>query len=196
MSDSSAEAGAIFNRGTLNVNESIIANNSITHLAGAILNDGGTVVVQDSTTFNNEGDGPGGIGNRLGQVLLRNSAIISIANLQRPGGGIGNSGSMEIVNSTIAKNEGLQGGGGGIFNAGLLLLRTARLLRMKVLAWYRVVPQPLGSPIRLFPRLVIVPRQSAGCPRVTLIFLARIVFWSCTVPLMLKIPASTFNRPI
>ena len=116
--------GAIINTGTLNVFSSAILDNvSLTgHFSGAINNQQGTVLIENSTIANNTAIGAGGILNR-GSLVIKNSAIISNrTDCCQSGGGINNRGSATIINSTIARNFGPLNsapfGGGGIANGG------------------------------------------------------------------------------
>ena len=118
--DSGTGRGAILNFGTLNVLRSLLLDNSGGHDGGAIHNDGGTVLVEDSTIAHNHSIGAGGIFNSSGSLVIRNTAIYSnTTDIVQPGGGILNvGGNVDIFNSTIAQNQGSRNlGGGGIYNA-------------------------------------------------------------------------------
>lgn len=112
------ERGAVHNTGTLEILSSLIADNNGGHDGGGIVNDGGTVLVENSTLAHNFGIGPGAISSFGGNVVIKNSSIVfNSTNCCEPGGGIANlGGSVEIINTTIAKNQAGITGGGGIWN--------------------------------------------------------------------------------
>ena len=114
VTDNFGESGAIHNIGTLNVFRTLITDNDLGHEGGGIRNEaGGSVLVENSTIAHNRSSDGGGIEN-LGSVVVRNSAIIfNNTDCCQPGGGILNlGGSVGIVNSSIAKNTAGEGGGG------------------------------------------------------------------------------------
>jgi hypothetical protein len=126
--ESGAFRGAILNFGTLNVLRSLVLDNGGGHDGGAIRNEGGNVVVENSTIAHNRSIGAGGISNSSGSLVVRNSAVVfnTTDNVQ-PGAGILNlSGTVEVDNSTIAKNlGGLQGG--GIYNFGFVTIKNSTI---------------------------------------------------------------------
>lgn len=126
------DGAGIFNRGTLSVLSSIIADNMILISSGGgggIANVSGIVNIADSIIAENtSGDGIGGgiwnVGN--GSVTIKNSTIRNNgADIQ--GGGILNGGDMTIERSTISANIG--GRGAGILNAGTLVVSNTTIAR-------------------------------------------------------------------
>jgi hypothetical protein len=116
--ESFGERGAVHNTGTLEILSSLIADNNGGHDGGGIVNDGGNVLVENSTLAHNFGNGPGAISSFGGNLVIKNSSIVfNSTNCCEPGGGIANlGGSVEISNTTIAKNQAGITGGGGIWN--------------------------------------------------------------------------------
>ena len=131
--------------GNFTVNQITMQNGSTSGNGGAILNDGGTLTVTNSTVSGNTGDNGGGIYSASGTLTATNSTIsgntgnvgggIYIANGTAtvtnstisgntsgfPGGGIYNvNGTLTVTNSTISgDNYASSGdGSGGIYNAG------------------------------------------------------------------------------
>lgn len=80
--------GAIFNRGTLSLDNVTVSNNEALRSGGAIHNDG-TLTVTRSTVSNN-----------------------AVTAIEAGGGGIVNRGTMQVVQSTISGNNGAGAGGG------------------------------------------------------------------------------------
>jgi hypothetical protein len=80
-----------------------------------VVNNGGTVSINNSTIADNTGgnDG-GGIANNSGSLTLTNSTV-SGNKADTNGGGIYNDGTLTVVNSTIANNQ-AENNAGGIFN--------------------------------------------------------------------------------
>jgi hypothetical protein len=109
-------------QGVLTLNRTVVTDSSSAHTAGAIFNNGGTVIVENSTLTHNGADGAGAIANAKGTVVVRDSSITSNATGlgTGAGGGIANFDNLEIVNSTIAENAVFADlpRGGGIFNSG------------------------------------------------------------------------------
>jgi hypothetical protein len=118
ITNSAGEAGAVHNLATLNVVSSIIADNFGDHEGGGIHNKGNALVEKSTIAHNSAANG-GGVFN-LSSLIIRNSAIIfnNTDNLQDGGGIFNLGGSVEITNSTLAKNVAGQDGGGGISNVG------------------------------------------------------------------------------
>jgi hypothetical protein len=129
--------GAIENEGMLTLQNSLVANNTVTAAGeswgGGIAN-AGTLIVQNSMIAHNtvissggQGEG-GGIRNDHGVLIVRNSQIVDNTVISRSqfavGGGIfSDSGQVTLMNSVIAGNRTVStslliGGGGGIFSIG------------------------------------------------------------------------------
>jgi hypothetical protein len=110
------EDGAIRNTGTLEVLNSVIADNFGGHNAGGIVNHGGNVLIENSTITNNTGIGSGGVASFGGNLVVKGSSVVSNhGDCCNVGGGIANvGGKAEIIASTIAKN--VAGDGGGVWN--------------------------------------------------------------------------------
>jgi hypothetical protein len=98
--------GAIYNLGTLTVNNSVITGNRA-WTRGGIYNNGGTATLNSVVVSNNTADnGGGGIGNVHGSVTVVNSTISG--NTSPGAAGISNyGGTLTIINSTISGNSGI-----------------------------------------------------------------------------------------
>jgi hypothetical protein len=126
------QGGGIFNSGTLNVNNTIIAGNHTTGLGGGIYNQNGQVTISACTISGNvaiSGSGPsgGGIYNQRGTVTINNSTISD--NSAPFGAGVYNNNSctLTVNNCTISGNVALgsNGNGGGFFNNGTLTVNSS-----------------------------------------------------------------------
>jgi len=125
-SDFSVGGGAIENRGTLSINNSIISNNS-GGTGGGLANVHGTATITNSIINNNQASsGYGGIANigtdipNVGIMTLVNSQVSNNKapfELGNGGGGIGNSSraTLNLINSTV-NNNATNSQGGGIRN--------------------------------------------------------------------------------
>lgn len=118
----SSHGGAIFNQGTLMIEDSGIGSNITTGFGGAVFNNGGTVTIRNSTLISNQASQGGGIWHDGGSVTVERSAIRSnIATVS--GGGIHNDGdTVTVVNTTFYDNR--AAGGGGIYMRGDFLTIT------------------------------------------------------------------------
>lgn len=115
--------GAIANLGRLDITKSMVSGNSACCSGrgiGAIWNTG-TLTIEQSTIAENAGVSGGGIANE-GRTSIRNSLIADHDNVDS-GGGLVNTGTLEIVNSRILRNASLDGLGGGIVNFGTLRVK-------------------------------------------------------------------------
>jgi hypothetical protein len=123
--------GAIENRGTLTINNSVISNNQTAPTSGSVVGGGlhnaGTLTIDNSTISNNtvRGEG-GGIATTTGagvivtitdSTISGNTASITGGGLGN-GGGIsttGNQGTINLTNCTISGNRADANGGGAAF---------------------------------------------------------------------------------
>src|SRR5579859_1883684 len=111
--------GAIRNRGSLTLTNSILRNNHSQVYGGAIYNLG---VMQVSNTLidgNFAFGSAGGIRN-AGSLTLESSIVAHSQALGGSGGGIENSGTLNVYDSTLDGNQALDFQGGGINNSGTL----------------------------------------------------------------------------
>lgn len=120
---SGGNGGAIYNNGTLTINQSTISENTAS-LGGGIYNNGGTVVLDRSTVSANiSGNGGGGIYNFNGASGATGSVSLTNSTISGNSGGIGFGGgyfgfssdgatSLTTASATIASNS--AGNGGGI----------------------------------------------------------------------------------
>lgn len=121
VTEATGEAGAIHNRGILNISRTTIVANGTGHEGGGIHNSLGASVVVENSTISHNGSADGGALFNRGAAVIKDTSIISNrADCCQPGGGVLNiEGSVEIINSTIAKNlagAAFSNGGGGVAN--------------------------------------------------------------------------------
>jgi hypothetical protein len=110
--------GAIYNQGTLNINNGCILSGNSAGAGGAIFNNGGTVTVNNSTVAGNRVTSVGGgIYNSGGTITVNNGSTLSGNGAASIGGGIYNSdGTATISASSLSGNSARFGG--GIYNSG------------------------------------------------------------------------------
>ncbi len=111
---SGAGGGILNNQGTLTVQNSTLSGNSAGYFGGGIFNNKGTVTVRNSTlSGNSAGNGGGGIFNEYGTVTVQNSTFsANVALGSSLGGGISNNyGTLTVQNSTFSGNSAYAGGG-------------------------------------------------------------------------------------
>lgn len=119
--ESTGAGGAMLNNGgSLTINNSIISGNEAYSYGGGVANENsGTVVINNSTINNNVASDGGGISQntQLGTTIVNDSTVSGNSGLSR-GGGLWNSGgNLTLRNSTISGNEALGiGKGGGLYN--------------------------------------------------------------------------------
>ena len=119
-------AGAIFNWGTVTVNNSTLSNNN-GRSGGAIYNFGGTLTVNNSTFSGNTTSafGDGGAISNSATMTVNNSTFSG--NSSSKGGAINNSGTATVNSSTFSGNAATNQGG-AIYNGGDNTLTLARSL--------------------------------------------------------------------
>jgi predicted outer membrane repeat protein len=126
--------------GTLTVTDSVFARNKSAN-GGAISSDGATVRISDSTFRNNRGlEDLGATGGAIinnGGRLIVNSSLLTDNESTAKGGAIHSpAGIVKVTNSTISNNRvGLNGAGGGIFNFGELTVRRSTLTGNKAMGF-------------------------------------------------------------
>jgi hypothetical protein len=135
------DGGGLFNRGTLSLSRTIVAdiraigtggllnrggtvtmattkviNNLAGFESGGVLNVSGTLLITDTTFAGNASQGSGGLTNQGGTVILTNSTFMD--NGGDAGGGLSNrNGTVVLTNSTIAHNASVRrGNAGGLQN--------------------------------------------------------------------------------
>ena len=131
--DAIVGGGAILvdHSGSLTVSDSLLSGN--TSANGGAISSTGTVRVLDSTLRNNHGaDDPGATGGAIindGGRLIVTSSTLTDNDTTAKGGAIQNpAGIVRVTNSTISDNTvELNGAGGGIFNFGELTVRRSTL---------------------------------------------------------------------
>jgi predicted outer membrane repeat protein len=114
------DGGGILNRGTLDVRDCVLSDNSANSGAGGgVLNVGGRLTITDSTLSGNSAGDGGGVYNYTGAVTVSASAFRGNS-ATGFGGGIDNESPvpMAVTNSTFAGNSARDGG--GVFNDGTL----------------------------------------------------------------------------
>jgi CSLREA domain-containing protein len=116
---SSQGSGAIYNLGTLTLNNSTVSGNSVIGDGGGIYSDGGTVTLNNSTVSGNSATGDGGGIFSYGGKLTVSNSTVSGNSAARLGGGIFTINSTATVsNNTLSGN--IANSGGGIFLVGQL----------------------------------------------------------------------------
>lgn len=134
--------GAVLNRGTLAITDSILTNNSVggefTGSGGAIYSQGTTTITKSTLTANFADANRGGTGGAIysqGTLTIIESAIINnfALGIVGQGGAIHNQGTpATVVNTTIAGNSAsgpvFGGAGGGISNAGTLTILNSTIV--------------------------------------------------------------------
>ena len=101
--------GAVFNRGSLTITNSLLTANRAAQKGGAVYNIG-TMAINTSTLQNNEANLNNVPNESGGAILNAGTAAITDSTISgniasQSGGGIGNSGTMTISNSTISGNS-------------------------------------------------------------------------------------------
>ncbi|MCK6579985.1 MAG: hypothetical protein L6Q98_17985 [Anaerolineae bacterium] len=115
--------GALFNSGTLTLNNSTVSGNSALDGGGGIYNSAsGTLTLNNSTIGGNSAFVGGGISNS-GTVTLNNSTISGNSAFVG-GGGLSNYGTLVLNNSTVADNSATNFGG-GVRAAGTQIIRNS-----------------------------------------------------------------------
>ena len=108
--------------GTVDISHSTIAHNDAgSGPGGGIYNFfNGSVVISHSTIANNGADGPAGLANAGGTMLISNTTIAGNVARRFSGGGLSNfnGGTVTLTNSTVADNLAEEFGGGGLANHG------------------------------------------------------------------------------
>jgi len=112
------EGGAVYNEGTLRLEQATIFD-SFAEWGGGIYNEGGTVSIHNSTLDSNDAEDGGGLNNNGGQVDIVNSTL-SNNHCVGFGGAISNGGTARITNSTFTHNLCVFAGGGAIHNGGTM----------------------------------------------------------------------------
>ena len=111
--------GAIYNIGTLVIDNSTLGSNLTDDKGGALFNNGGTVTITNSTLINNQAFEGGAIFHVGGTVTVENSAVRSNTATDDGGGIHIDVGTVTVNNSTFYDNR--AAGGGGIYMRGDLL---------------------------------------------------------------------------
>jgi hypothetical protein len=121
VTEATGEAGAIHNRGVLNILRTTIVANGTGHEGGGIHNSVGASLLVENSTISHNGSADGGALFNRGAAVIKDTSIVSNrADCCQPGGGVLNvGGSVQIINSTIAQNfagAAFGAGGGGVSN--------------------------------------------------------------------------------
>ena len=106
---SEEDGGAIYNRGSLAIDDATIKENSVSNLGGGIYNEG-TLTLTNVTLSDNAASSGGGIANEGSMTILRST--LSDNSAEAKGGGIYTEGSMSLTYSTISGNTSAAHGGG------------------------------------------------------------------------------------
>ncbi len=107
--------GAIYNRGTMTIDDVIISDNRSETIGGAIYNEG-SLEIKVSRIFDNYAGSTGGALYNLGTVDTNNTDLYSNA-AYRSGGAIHNEGTIQFEYGDIYSNEAEHGSGGGVYNS-------------------------------------------------------------------------------
>ena len=107
----SSHGGAVFNQGTLVIEDGSLGSNIATGFGGGVSNPQGTVLIRNSTLISNQAAQGGGVWHDGGTVTIEGSAIRgNIATVS--GGGIHNDGDTVTITNTTFYDNGAPGGGG------------------------------------------------------------------------------------
>jgi predicted outer membrane repeat protein len=118
--------GAISNRGTMTINNSTFTNNNATSWGGAISNRGVNMTVTGSTFIGNTATiGGGAIYTKGTMVITGNAFTNNTANEE--GGAIHNGGTLTVTGSTFTNNNATNGGG-AISNEGTLTVNNSTFI--------------------------------------------------------------------
>jgi hypothetical protein len=118
--------GGIYNRGTLTLNNSTVANNTAGANGGGILNRGNATLTNSTVSGNTANVDGGGIDNESGGTLTLNGSTVSGNTANNDGGGIDNeSGGALTLNSSTVSGNNAGNDGGGIWNAGTATLNSS-----------------------------------------------------------------------
>ena len=109
--ESTDYGGAIYNEGTLTINNSSLSGNHTTSSGGAINNNFGTLTINNSSLSGNIADAYSGAIRNYDTVTVNNSTI-SGNSAGNSGGAMYNAGTLTVNNSTISGNSAVNGGGG------------------------------------------------------------------------------------
>jgi hypothetical protein len=118
--------GAIFSEGNLTLNNSNVTDNRADYAGGAIvnLNNGTVTLINSSIRANSAAARGGGLMNFSGTLNVGNSIISDNVSGERGGGIASNSGALILVNSTVSSNNATSDGG-GIITFGTLILQNS-----------------------------------------------------------------------
>jgi hypothetical protein len=131
--------GAIHNRGTLIVIDSLVTDNDRAYSGGGIYNAGRLILRRSEVSGHGGGDqtiqGFGGGIHNEGTATLQDSSVL-FNHTDYQGSGIYNSGTLMLERTTVARNSSVHGSGspsgpgsGGIVNTGTLTLVDSRVIR-------------------------------------------------------------------
>jgi hypothetical protein len=110
VSNNAASVGvAVYNKGTLTIQDSTLGSNIAGTNCGGIFNDDGSVMILDSYLISNQAVNGGGAYTAGGQFIMARSAVRS-SFISNEGGGIFIASQAMIVNSTFSNNRALKGG--------------------------------------------------------------------------------------
>ena len=130
---SATRGGALYNFGTVTIDDSVLTGNNATEVGGAIANVG-TVTITDSELTLNAAPTGGAIHN-FGTISISGSTVDSNEATSSTGGGILTTNSLTITTSTFSNNEALTNGGGGIQNVLGTVSITASLFQDNESLW-------------------------------------------------------------
>jgi hypothetical protein len=125
---SAFDGGGLNNGGMLMVSNSTFSGNSASDAGGGLYNDGtGTLTVSNSTFSANLAQGVGGGGGleNWGTLTVSNSTFAANST-SNSGGGLYNAGTLMVSNCTLSGNS-AQNVGGGLFNGGTLTVNASTL---------------------------------------------------------------------
>ncbi len=117
--------GGINNSGNLWLQNTTLSGNTADNAGGALYNGGTGTVMSCTFTGNTGGDGGGGAIYNSGTLTVLYSTLSG--NMMSPGfgGAIENTGTLTMGSSTVRKNKAYPGLGGGIFNSGTLTVNNS-----------------------------------------------------------------------
>lgn len=158
---SDAGGGVLNDGGTVTLNDLVVSGNTATSPGGGVDNTGGTMMISDSTISNNHANSGAGVNNNGGGTLMINRSTISNNISTDQAGGLFNSGTAFVTNTTVSSNSAVRGG--GIDNAGNLTLSSSTISLNNATSFAGGVSNP-GIGVLNFTNTLIAGNSSPAGP--------------------------------